>query len=38
MEDLNRLDYGMVLDMFVESGNDGEKYSELANQADFDRF
>ena len=32
------LDYGMVTDMLVERGNDGEKYQELATQEDMDRF
>ena len=38
MEDLNTLDYGMVLDMMIESGNDGETWQQLATQEDFDRF
>lgn len=29
---------GMVVDMLMESGNDNEKYRQLATQEDFDRF
>ena len=36
--DLLYLEYGTVLDMMVEQGNDGEKYQYLATQEDFDRF
>ena len=36
--DLDFLDYGMVLDMLTESGNDEGKYMEIATQEDFDRF
>lgn len=36
--DLSALDYGMVLDMMIESGNDGEQYDIVATQEDFDRF
>ena len=36
--DLDRLEYGQVMDMIVESGNDGCKYMELATQEDFDKF
>jgi len=38
MEDLAKLDTGMVMDIITESGNDHEEYQELANQNDFDRF
>lgn len=38
LEDLNSLDYGFVVDMITESGNDGEEYYELADQNDFARF
>jgi hypothetical protein len=38
MSDLDMLDVGMVFDMIIESGNDGEEYPRLATQADFDRF
>ena len=36
--DLEFLDYGTVEDMLIERGNDGEKYSYLPTQEDFDRF
>lgn len=36
--DLEALDYGMVLDMMVEAGNDNAEYKTLATQDDFDRF
>jgi len=36
--DLHDLEYGFVLDMMIERGNDGEEYMPLANQEDFDRF
>lgn len=35
-DDLEKIDYGFVLDMMVESGNDDYKYKELASQADID--
>lgn len=38
MADLERLNYGDVIDMMIESGNDGYEYKTLATQADFDRF
>lgn len=38
MEDLDNLEYGTVLDMMIESGNDSCEYRELASQEDFDRF
>lgn len=38
LSDLNFLEMGMVVDMFIESANDNEKYRELATQEDFDRF
>jgi hypothetical protein len=36
--DLDFLDYGMVLDMMTEAGNDHGEYRQLATQDDFDRF
>lgn len=36
--DLHLLDYGTVMDMLIEKGNDNEEYHELATQDDFDRF
>ncbi len=38
LDDLDRLEYGTVLDMMTEAGNDECKYDELATQEDFDRF
>ena len=38
MADLEQLEYGDVLDMMAESGNDEIKYKQLATQEDFDRF
>lgn len=36
--DLCFLDEGMVTDMIIERGNDGEEYHQIATQDDFDRF
>lgn len=38
MDDLDSLEYGTVVDMMIESGNDDCNYAELASQDDFDRF
>lgn len=38
LNDLDGLEYGTVIDMMIEAGNDDCKYMELANQDDFDRF
>lgn len=38
MADLEQLEYGDVVDMMIESGNDSADYNEVATQADFDRF
>lgn len=38
MSDLEQLNYGDVLDMFIEMANDGVEYKALATQEDFDRF
>ena len=38
MSDLEQLNYGDVLDMMIEYGNDSCEYREIATQADFDRF
>ncbi len=38
ISELDLLDYGTVLDMMTESGNDDYKYRPLATQDDFDRF
>lgn len=36
--DLCNLDYGLVIDMLIERGNDAEEYDYVATQEDFDRF
>lgn len=36
--DLDILDYGQVVDMFTEAGNDHYKWRPVATQEDFDRF
>lgn len=38
LNDLELLDYGMVMDILTESANDNYKYKPVATQADFDRF
>ena len=38
MSDLELLDVGMVFDLIIEQGNDGEEYPRIATQADFDNF
>lgn len=38
ISDLDLLDYGTVIDMMIESGNDSCEYAQLATQEDFDRF
>jgi hypothetical protein len=38
LPDLDELDYGFVLDMIIEGGNDGQKYQQVATQEDFDKF
>lgn len=38
MADLEQLNYGDVVDMMIESGNDNYEYKTLATQEDFDRF
>ena len=38
ISELDLIDYGTVLDMMTESGNDDYKYRPLATQDDFDRF
>ncbi len=38
LEDLDHIDYGMVMDILVESGNDDYKYKAVASQKDFDAF
>ena len=36
--DLDFLEYGQVMDILTESGNDNYHYTPLATQEDFDRF
>ena len=36
--DLDFFEYGEVIDLIIEKGNDSEKYDQLATQEDFDRF
>ena len=36
--DLAVLEYGAVVDMLIERGNDKEEYDYKATQADFDKF
>lgn len=36
--DLSELEYGTVMDMLIERGNDAEDWDYVATQEDFDRF
>lgn len=36
--DLTSLEYGFVMDMLIERGNDAEDWDYVATQEDFDRF
>ena len=38
LEDLDGLEFGMVVDMMTESENDDHKYKYVATQEDFDRW
>lgn len=38
LDDLDCLEYGTVVDMMIEAGNDNETYNLVATQEDFDRF
>ena len=38
LDDLDGLEYGLVLDMMTESVNDSCEYRPVAGQEDFDRF
>lgn len=38
MADLDYLDVGMIIDIFIESANDSESYDVIATQSDFDKF
>lgn len=36
--DLEQIDYGLVMDMLIEQGNDHHKYPYKATQDDFNNF
>lgn len=38
LDDLDSLEYGLIIDMMTENANDGYEYRPLATQEDFDRF
>lgn len=38
LEDLDKIEVGIVQDVFVEMANDRAKWDIKATQADFDRF
>ncbi len=38
LDDLDGLEYGEVMDMFIEEQNDRAEYDYRATQEDFDRF
>ena len=38
MADLDFFEYGEILDLIIEKGNDGEKYDRIATQEDIQRF
>lgn len=38
LDDLDGMEYGTVVDMMIENGNDSHKWREVATQEDFDRF
>ena len=38
VEELEMLEVGMVLDMYVELNNDSAEYATVAQQSDFDNF
>lgn len=38
IDDLDGLEYGMVIDMMTEADNDGAKYNYVATQEDMDRW
>ena len=38
LDDLDHIEFGMVLDLIQEADNDNYKYMEVATQEDFDRF
>lgn len=38
IDELNLMNYGQVMDMLIEKGNDEVRYKVKATQEDFDRF
>ena len=38
LDDLDGLEYGTVVDMMIETGNDDFTWQTVATQEDFDRF
>lgn len=38
LDELDMLEYGMVMDMIIESGNDTVDYPKKATQAQFNEF
>ncbi len=38
LNDIEQLEEGMIVDMMIESSNDGYNYSQLATQEDMDGF
>ena len=38
LADLDFLEYGQVIDLLIEAGNDDYEYDELATQEDIDRL
>lgn len=38
IKELENIEFGLVVDMLIEKGNDEYKYPYKASQKDFDRF
>lgn len=38
VDELENIEFGLVVDMLVERGNDDYKYPYKASQKDFDKF
>lgn len=38
LSDLDNIDYGQVMDLLIEGGNDSCNYKQVATQDDFDAF
>ncbi len=38
LSDLDELEFGEVIDIIIEAGNDYYDYPQVASQKDFDRF